>query len=175
MPNIRSAMVFSRLPILVGTLGMATLLGGCDNEDTSAFINLNTNTLSPAQALTYGRQSAVYQHLSHHWQLESINASPTSYNFFLDLTTLSTGHAIATAGVTCAPIEVLFDTTDIDQNRISVKDIQRKLDDCSSEHEDRLMAILADSKSIARHPNDPNKLILTSSQDTLVFTLYLKK
>lgn len=175
MPNIRSAIVFSRLPILVGILSMATLLSGCDDEDTPAFINLNTNTLSPAQALTYGRQSAVYQHLSHYWQFNSINTTPTTYEFFLDLTALNTGYATATAGVACTPIEILFDTTDIDQNRISVKDIQRKLDDCSGEHEDRLMAILADTKSITRHPNDPNKLILTSSQDTLVFTLYPKK
>lgn len=167
MHTLRQALAMFCLPVLVGFFGMAMALSGCDDNNPVA--NLNTNALSPAQALTYGRQSAIYQDLSHHWQLESVNHLPISYTMSLDLTKLNTGKA--TALTICSPIEIVFDTSRIDQNKLSVKDIQRNLDNCSDDYEDTLMMILADTKSIARHPSQQNKLVLTAQQDTLIFVL----
>lgn len=180
MSHFRQALSVFRLPVWVGVPCLVLLLSACD--DTSPLTNLNTNALSPAQALSYGRQSAIYQHLSHHWQLVSINNLPISYQAHLDLRQLSTGHATATLKDTCPPIQIVFDTSRIDQNHVSVIDIHRNLDTtspnntvsesgCADEAEDRLMAILADTKSIKRHPTTPDQLILTSHQDTLIFVL----
>lgn len=181
MSHFRQALSFFRLPLWISVPCLVLLLSACD--DTSPLANLNTNALSPAQALSYGRQSAIYQHLSHHWQLVSINNLPISYQAHLDLRQLSTGHATATLKASCPPIEIVFDTSRIDQNHVSVIDIHRDLDiappdsnptphqDCGDEAEDTLMAILADTKSIKRHPTTPDQLILTSHQDTLIFVL----
>lgn len=156
--------------VLMAT-ALAMALTACNENPTTPLPQLNTNALSPAQALNYGRQSAIYQEISHYWKLESINNFPVSYPFYLDLRTLNVGVATASAPPPCAPIEMTVDVKNIDKNQIVVIDIQRVLDACSNEVEDNMMAILADSKSIMKHPNDPSKLVLTSRQDTLIFVL----
>lgn len=171
MQNARSCSSYVCLSLRFGLCCLVGgVIGACDDMPAvNSLKQLDTNVLSPAQVLTYGRQSAIYQHLSRYWRLESINGSPVAYQFYLDLTQLSSGVATATAPAPCSPIEMVVDVSNIDKNQVSVTDIYRVLDSCSDKFEDNLMAILADTKTITKAPHHPDKLLLTSRQDTLIF------
>lgn len=152
------------------------LLAGCHETGNNASRQYESSArdfkaLSPARALSYGRESAVYQHLSQYWQLELINDTPARYEMYFDLTDLPNGRATLQAPPPCLPIEVEFDISNIETNQLSVVRIERELDDCSDSNEDNLMAILADTKTIQRDGQHSDRIILSSYQDTLTFVL----
>lgn len=129
-----------------------------------------TNLLSPNNSLSFGRQSAMYRHFSQWWQISEIDDIPTEQVVFMDLTHLSNDKAYVIFD-DCNTIDITFDTSQIDKNRLYVHNIKRELKPCSSSYEDQLMAILADTQGIEYDNTTPDRLKLLSYQHSLTLTL----
>lgn len=127
--------------------------------------------LSLSKSLTFGRQSAIFRHLSQVWQITAIDGVPTTRYAHLDLTHLGKdGKASIELNKNCTPISIVFFTQNIAKGDIYVSSIERTLDDCSDDFEDQLMSIVADTRRLERDSHDLNKLTLISYQHTLTLT-----
>lgn len=126
--------------------------------------------LSLSKSLTFGRQSAVFRHLSQVWQITAIDDVPTNRYAHLDLTHLSEGKASIQIRKECTPISIVFFTQNITKGDIYVSSIERTLDECSDDFEDQLMSIVADTRRLERDSHDLDKIKLISYQHTLTLT-----
>lgn len=171
MPLALSARLVRTVRYIIGALFFGIMLNACsDAPPAPKAPELSIQTLSPTQALSIGHKSAVYQHLSRQWRLEHINNMPIKHEVYLDLSHLDHQHAILRLPEPCPAIDIYFDTDNLPKGELSVIEIVRQLSNCSTDEEDRLMAILADTRGIERDPNQPNKITLRSYQDTLDFS-----
>lgn len=151
---------------------LAILMVACQKQsDDSNKKELEYKTLlSPNSSLSFGRQSAMYRHFSQWWQISEIDDIPTEQVVFMDLTHLSNDKAYVVFDG-CNTIDITFDTSQIDKNRLYVHNIKRELKPCSSSYEDQLMAILADTQGIEYDNTTPDRLKLLSYQHSLTLTL----
>ncbi len=167
-----TAVHLTKTVALVAVLTSLLTLTGCDDTDLSSpplkLDNTDTFTpLSPNTSLNYGRESAIFHHLSQTWKLSEINHIPVEGNVILDFTKIDQGKALVWLSKKCQPISVQFDTSNISRGELSIINIQRQLTDCSTQTEDDLMMILADTRYLERDTLAQNKLVLGSYQDTL--------
>lgn len=112
----------------------------------------------------------MYRHLSREWLISDINGIPSDKTIRLDLRSLTNGHAALQLRPDCPLIAIKFDVSELANNKLSVISIRREVGDCSTEAEDKLMAILADTRQLERDETDSNKLSLISYQDTLTLS-----
>lgn len=124
--------------------------------------------LGPQKPLNYGRQSAIYRHLSQIWQITHIDNTPVTTPVYLDLTQLSDNQGYVRFDKACAPILVTFNTHQIAKESLFVMEIERTLDECSDGFADKLMSIIADTRRLQRTMDDT--LTLVSYQHTLTLT-----
>lgn len=167
-----------RLPIqhsaaisIVG-FGLLFVLSGCQPPNDEPHQHHEPlKPLSLSKSLTFGRQSAIFRHLSGVWQIDAIDDIPTHRHAKIDLTRLSEGgKASIEIHQDCTPISVVFNTRNIVKGDIHVSSIERTISPCSDEFEDQLMSIVADARRIEKDEKNPNKIILISYQHTLTLT-----
>lgn len=161
-------------PARIGSLAVLCLCVGCNaptqhSPEDSAPASENV-LLSPNNSLAFGRESAMYRHLSREWLISDINGIPSDKTIRLDLRSLTNGHAALQLRPDCPLIAIKFDVSELANNKLSVISIRREVGDCSTEAEDKLMAILADTRQLERDETDSNKLSLISYQDTLTLS-----
>lgn len=120
------------------------------------------------ESLAYGRQSAAYRHLSQVWQISHIDNVPTTTPAYLDLTQINSGHALVKTNQQCRPISVVFNTKNIATGQIYVTRIERVIDDCSDDFEDKLMSIVADTRRLDKGRG--GQVILISYGHTLTLS-----
>lgn len=161
--------------LMLGIYGILPVLAlvACQPQNTQNHTHQHSEPLKPlslSKSLTFGRQSAVFRHLSQVWQITAIDDVPTNRYAHLDLTHLSEGKASIQIRKECTPISIVFFTQNITKGDIYVSSIERTLDECSDDFEDQLMSIVADTRRLERDPQDLNKLTLISYQHTLTLT-----
>lgn len=120
------------------------------------------------ESLAYGRQSAAYRHLSQVWQISHIDNTPIPTLAYLDLTQISNGKALVRTSERCRPISVAFNTKNIATGQIHVTRIERVLDDCADDFEDKLMSIVADTRRLDKGRD--GQMVLISYGHTLTLS-----
>lgn len=148
-------------------VGVMLFLTGCQPPDHPNQANTQNTTLSSTRTLGLGRQSAIFGYLAKRWQILQINEIPAGTTALLDLSDIENGNAQLSLGKQCTPIRLRLDISQLNKGIISTKEIERELDDCSDEFEDRLMSTLADLTYVEKNP--------ASATDTLVLSAYQDK
>lgn len=146
---------------------MLALLTACQpNSPTSDKYSKGESLgITTNESLAYGRQSAAYRHLSQVWHISHIDNVPVSTPAYLDLTQISTGNALVKANERCRPISVVFNTKNIATGQIHVMRIERVIDDCADDFEDKLMSIVADTRRLNK--SGDGQVVLISYGHTL--------
>lgn len=126
-------------------------------------------SLAATNSLGIGRSSAIFGYLTKKWQIVQLNNIPTKEQAILDLTQIEKGVATLSLGTHCQPLLIDFNISQLEQGIISTRQIEREIDDCSDDYEDRLMSIFSDLTHIYKSPVQ-DELVLVSYQDKILLT-----
>lgn len=160
--------------LLILSLGL--VLTGCDTSHNEHSTQPVANhppltTLSPANSMAYGRESALHHHLAKIWLISKINKTPITQTYYLDFTELLEGEAtLQTTG--CPDITMSFDTSSLKDGILMVTEIDRDISQCSNHIEDTLTQALSDIRYFERQEGTDD-ITLISYQDTLTLTPFI--
>lgn len=161
---------------IVGLMTSLTLLG-CSKENTQRAAQSEDGLLfKPSNAVNFGRQSALIRQLAQVWHLQEVDGiAPHNNNrqpILLDLSTIEQQVATLSIDKNCQPIHISLETRYVSTGSLTVREIQRELNPCSTQLEDSLMAMIADIRTFEPATLANNKLVLNSFQNKLVFVPY---
>lgn len=147
------------------------VLAACQPEQSGHSPDATIAFMSPKNSLVLGRQSAIIQHLSRHWQVSDIDGIATAQKVILDFSTIADARAKASIN-DCAILWLEFDQEQLAVGNLQVIHIKRVPDDgCSGHFDGLMMAILGDVQWLQKD-DDGETLILSSYQHTLTLTPY---